>query len=106
MPFENLTFFDLNLIIRNFHIVVKALYKVFSAVFTIIFGLFYKKICEFFAYFLSVDFFCYFRTDKIYSAKFFATFIPITFSNVKKYALELTSQTVTPPSLYKKSMPQ
>lgn len=32
MPFENLTFFDLNLIIRNVHIVVKALYKVFGAV--------------------------------------------------------------------------
>lgn len=38
-----MTFFDLNLIIRNFHFVVKALYMVFSAVFTIIFGLFYKK---------------------------------------------------------------
>ena len=56
-----MTFFDLNLIIRNFHIVVKALYKVFSAVFTIIFGLFYKKICEFFAYSLSVDFFVLFQ---------------------------------------------
>ena len=55
-----MTFFDLNLIIRNFHIVVKALYKVFNAVFTIIFGLFYKKICEIFAYSLSVDYFLFY----------------------------------------------